>query len=218
MPKTENREYRSMELRAVKKGDIPKDEDYIVEGYATTFDDEYELFRDGNYIVNEKVDRDAFKNTDMSDVIFQIDHEGRVYARTRNGSLSLDIDEHGLKTRTNLGLTESSRSVYEDIDAGLYDRMSFAFTVNKDSYTEEEKDDGTIIVTRTILGIGKLYDVSAVSFPANPNTDISARSRDAIDGEIKRFEAERLHEQKLKEMRDSINAQISRIMEVKSNE
>lgn len=218
MPKTENREYRSMELRAVKQGDIPTGEDYIVEGYATTFDDEYELFRDGNYIVNEKVDRDAFKNTDMSDVIFQIDHEGRVYARTRNGSLSLDIDEHGLKTRTNLGLTESSRSVYEDIDAGLYDRMSFAFTVNKDSYTEEEKDDGTIIVTRTILGIGKLYDVSAVSFPANPNTDISARSRDAIDGEIKRFEAERLHEQKLKEMRDSINAQISRIMEVTSNE
>lgn len=218
MPKTENREYRSMELRAVKKGDIPTGEDYIVEGYATTFDDEYELFRDGNYIVNEKVDRDAFKNTDMSDVIFQIDHEGRVYARTRNGSLSLDIDEHGLKTRTNLGLTESSRGVYEDIDAGLYDRMSFAFTVNKDSYTEEEKDDGTIIVTRTILGIGKLYDVSAVSFPANPNTDISARSRDAIDGEIKRFEAERLHEQKLKEMRDSINAQISRIMEVTSNE
>lgn len=218
MPKTENREYRSMELRAVKKGDKPTGEDYIVEGYATTFDDEYELFRDGNYIVNEKVDRDAFKNTDMSDVIFQIDHEGRVYARTRNGSLSLDIDEHGLKTRTNLGLTESSRSVYEDIDAGLYDRMSFAFTVNKDSYTEEEKDDGTIIVTRTILGIGKLYDVSAVSFPANPNTDISARSKDAIDGEIKRYEAERLHEQKLKEMRDSINAQISRIMEVKSNE
>lgn len=218
MPKTENREYRSMELRAVKNGDIPTGEDYIVEGYATTFDDEYELFRDGNYIVNEKVDRDAFKNTDMSDVIFQIDHEGRVYARTRNGSLSLDIDEHGLKTRTNLGLTESSRSVYEDIDAGLYDRMSFAFTVNKDSYTEEEKDDGTIIVTRTILGIGKLYDVSAVSFPANPNTDISARSKDAIDGEIKRYEAERLHEQKLKEMRDSINAQISRIMEVKSNE
>lgn len=218
MPKTENREYRSMELRAVKQGDVPTGEDYIVEGYATTFDDEYELFRDGNYIVNEKVDRDAFKNTDMSDVIFQIDHEGRVYARTRNGSLSLDIDEHGLKTRTNLGLTESSRSVYEDIDAGLYDRMSFAFTVNKDSYTEEEKDDGTIIVTRTILGIGKLYDVSAVSFPANPNTDISARSRDAIDGEIKRFEAERLHEQKLKEMRDSINAQISRIMEVTSNE
>lgn len=215
MPMKNDREYRSMELRTVPQGES---KDYIVEGYATTFNDTYELYRDGNYIVMENVDRDAFKNTDMSDVIFQIDHEGRVYARTRNGSLGLTIDEHGLKTRTNLGLTESSRSVYEDIDAGLYDRMSFAFTVTKDSYTEEEREDGTVILTRSILEVGKLYDVSAVSFPANPNTDISARSKDAIDGEIKRIETERSHEQRLKEMRNSINEQISRIMEDKSNE
>ena len=213
MPSKE-REYRSMELRAVKNGDMPTGDDYVVEGYATTFDDTYELFRDGNYIVMEKVDRDAFKDTDMSDVIFQIDHEGRVYARTRNDSLSLKIDEHGLKTRADLGLTESSRSVYEDISAGLYDRMSFAFTVNKDSYTEEERDDGTVIVTRTILGVGKLYDVSAVSFPANPNTDISARSKDLIDGEIKRFEAERLHEKEINEKRAEVLAKIDSILEV----
>ena len=166
----------------------------------------------------ENVDKDAFKNTDMSDVVFQIDHEGRVYARTRNGSLGLEIDEHGLKTRTNLGLTESSRSVYEDIDAGLYDRMSFAFTVKKDSYTEEERDDGTVILTRTILEVGKLYDVSAVSFPANPNTDISARTKDGIDGEIKRFEAERLHEQEIRESRMRLKEQISRILEEKDND
>ncbi|MBQ1574307.1 MAG: HK97 family phage prohead protease [Clostridiales bacterium] len=215
MPMKTDREYRSMELRAVPQGES---KDYIVEGYATTFGDTYELFRDGNYVVMENVDRDAFKNTDMSDVIFQIDHEGRVYARNRNGSLNLKVDEHGLKTRANLGLTESSRSVYEDIDAGLYDRMSFAFTVTKDSYTEEEREDGTVVLTRTILSVGKLYDVSAVSFPANPNTDISARSKDAIDGEIKRFEAERLHEQKITEMRNSIKEQISRITEVKANE
>ena len=215
MPMKTDREYRSMELRAVSQGES---KDYIVEGYATTFDDAYELFRDGNYVVMEIVDRDAFKNTDMSDVIFQIDHEGRVYARTRNGSLGLEVDEHGLKTRTNLGLTESSRSVYEDIDAGLYDRMSFAFTVTKDSYTEEQRADGTVILTRSILEVGKLYDVSAVSFPANPNTDISARSKESIDGEIKRFEAERLHEAKIAEMRKSIYEQISRITEDKSNE
>ena len=215
MPMKTDREYRSMELRAVER---TEEKDYVVEGYATTFGDSYELFRDGNYIVMENVDKDAFKNTDMSDVVFQIDHEGRVYARTRNGSLGLETDEHGLKTRTNLGLTESSRSVYEDIDAGLYDRMSFAFTVKKDSYTEEERDDGFVVLTRTILEVGKLYDVSAVSFPANPHTDISARTKDGIDGEIKRFEAERLHEQKITEMRNSIKEQISRITEVKANE
>lgn len=215
MPMKTDREYRSMELRAVER---TEEKDYIVEGYATTFGDSYELFRDGNYIVMENVDKDAFKNTDMSDVVFQIDHEGRVYARTRNGSLGLETDEHGLKTRTNLGLTESSRSVYEDIDAGLYDRMSFAFTVKKDSYTEEERDDGFVILTRTILEVGKLYDVSAVSFPANPNTDISARTKDGIDGEIKRFEAERLHELEIRESRTRLKEQISRILEDKSND
>lgn len=207
MPSKE-REYRSMELRVTTQGE---EKSYIVEGYATTFGDTYELYRDGNYIVRENVDKDAFKNTDMSDVVFQIDHEGRVYARTRNESLKLEIDEHGLKTRTDLGLTSGSREVYDAIDSGLYDRMSFAFTVTKDSYTEEEMDDGSFILTRTILEVGKLYDVSAVSFPANPYTDISARSKDLIDGEIKRFEAERLHEKEIQEKRTALLEQISRL-------
>lgn len=217
MPIKKDREYRSMELRKreVREGE---EKNYIVEGYATTFGEAYELYRDGKYVVREMVSKEAFKDTDMTDVIFQIDHEGRVYARTRNDSLKLDIDEHGLKTTTDLGLTESSRSVFEDIDAGLYDRMSFAFTVSKDSYEEEEMDNGDIIVTRTILGIGKLYDVSAVSFPANPNTDISARSKDLIDGEIERFEAERLHEAEIKESRMALKEQISRILEEKTND
>lgn len=217
MPSNTNREFRSMELRKreVREGE---EKNYIVEGYATTFEEAYELYRNGKYVVREMVSKEAFKDTDMSDVIFQIDHEGRVYARTRNRSLSLEVDEHGLKTTTDLGLTESSRSVYEDIDKGLYDRMSFAFTVSKDSYTEEEMENGDIIVTRTILGIGKLYDVSAVSFPANPYTDISARSKDLIDGEIERFEAERLHEAEIKESRMALKEQISRILEENTND
>lgn len=212
---SKEREYRTMELRTSEQGE---EKSYIVEGYATTFNDTYELFRDGNYIVMENVDKDAFKNTDMSDVVFQIDHEGRVYARTRNKSLSLDIDEHGLKTRTDLSLTSGSREVFDAIEAGLYDRMSFAFTVTKDSYTEEEREDGTVILTRSILEVGKLYDVSAVSFPANPNTDISARSKDLIDGEIKRFEAERLHEKELQEKRNALLEQISRIKGEQTND
>jgi len=208
MPSNPNREYR--EARAIKtvRAEEGQEQSFMVEGYATTFNDEYELLRDGKYVVMEQIDRNAFKDTDMSDVVFMLDHEGRVYARTRNGSLGLEIDDHGLLTRTNLGLTESSRSVYEDIDAGLYDRMSFAFTVKEDVFTEEERDNGDIIIHRNITQIGKLYDVSAVSFPANPNTDISARSKDSIDGEIKRFEAERLHEQEIKEKREAILARL----------
>lgn len=206
MPSKE-REYRSLEIRRAERAE-GEEKNYIVDGYATTFGDVYELYRDGNYIVKETVDRDAFKNTDMSDVVFQINHEGRVYARTRNGSITLDTDEHGLHHRTDLGLTSSSRSVYEDVDAGLYDRMSFAFTVTKDSYIEEEQADGTIILTRTILEVGKLYDISVVDFPANPNTAISARTKELCDGEIAKFEAERLHREEIRSKREAILARL----------
>ena len=207
MPSKE-REYRSLEIRKAEQRD-GEEKNYIVEGYATTFGDTYELYRDGNYIVKETVDRNAFKNTDMSDVVFQINHEGRVYARTRNGSIQLDMDDHGLHHRTDLGLTSSSRSVFEDVDAGLYDRMSFAFTVTNDSYTEEEQADGTIILTRTILDVGKLYDISVVDFPANPNTAISARTKELCDGEIAKFEAERLHREEIRTKREAILARLS---------
>ena len=213
MPIKPEREYRTLELRKAEQRES-EDKSYIVEGYATTFNEVYELYRDGRYVVKEEVDRNAFKNSDLSDVVFQINHEGRVYARTRNGSIELDMDDHGLHHRTDLGLTSSSRSVYEDVDAGLYDRMSFAFTVTKDSYTEEELDNGDVILTRTILEVGKVYDISVVDFPANPYTDISARSKDCIDGEIKRFEAERLHEKEIKESRQALKDQISRLKEV----
>ena len=212
MPSKE-REYRSLELRVAERAE-GEEKNYIVEGYATTFGDTYELYRDGDYIVKETVDRNAFANTDMSDVVFQINHEGRVYARTRNGSIQLDMDEHGLHHRTDLGLTSSSRSVYEDVDAGLYDRMSFAFTVTKDSYTEEEQADGSVILTRTILEVGKLYDISVVDFPANPNTAISARTKELCDGEIKKFEAERLHAQEIKELRTRILEKLNSTKEV----
>lgn len=206
MPSKE-REYRSLEIRRAERAE-GDEKNYIVDGYFTTFNDTYELYRDGNYIVKETMDRDAFKNTDMSDVVFQINHEGRVYARTRNGSIELDFDEHGAHHRTNLGLTSSSRSVYEDVDAGLYDRMSFAFTVTKDSYTEEEQNDGSVVLTRTILEVGKIYDISVVDFPANPNTAISARTKELCDGEIAKFEAERLHREEIRSKREAILARL----------
>ena len=206
MPSKE-REYRSLELRTAERAE-GEEKNYIVEGYFTTFGDTYELYRDGNYIVKETVDRNAFANTDMSDVVFQVNHEGRVYARTRNGSIELDFDEHGGHHRTNLGLTSSSRSIHEDVEAGLYDRMSFAFTVTNDSYTEEEQADGSIVLTRTILSIGKLYDISVVDFPANPSTAISARTKELCDGEIKKFEAERLHREEIRNKREAILARL----------
>ena len=202
MPSKE-REYRSMPLNIEKRAE-GEDKSYIVEGYATTFGDTYELYRDGKYIVKERVDKNAFADTDMSDVVFQFDHEGRVYARTKNGTVELNVDEVGLHQKTDLSRTSSSRAAYEDIEAGNYYQMSFAFTVKDDDYEEEEQDNGDIILTRTIKSIGKLYDVSAVSFPANPYTSISARTKELCDGEIAKFEAERLHAQEIKELRSRI--------------
>ena len=216
MPIKENREYRTMELRAVEPTDDIASKSFIVDGYATTFDSPYELYRDGKYIVMEQVDRHAFDEAYTEDTIFQYDHSGMVYARTRNNTLKLETNDHGLKVTADLSSTEASRGVWDAIDKGLIDRMSFAFTVSGDSYEEEEQENGDIIVTRTIKKIGRLYDVSAVSFPANEQTSISARSH--LDGEIKRLEAERLHSQKIKEERSALKEQISRIMEDKSND
>lgn len=207
MPSNTNREYRSMPLNIEKRAE-GEDKSYIVEGYATTFGDTYELYRDGKYIVMERVDKDAFANTDMSDVVFQFDHEGRVYARTKNGTVELNVDNIGLHQKTDLSRTSSSRAAYEDIEAGNYYQMSFAFTVTDDEYDEEEKDDGSVILTRTIKEIGKLYDVSAVSFPANPYTSISARTKELCDGEIAKIEAERLHREEIRAKREAILARL----------
>lgn len=168
----EGRQYRKVdafEIRAAGENEM------IVEGYATTFNQPYELFRDGDYVVMEQVDRDAFKSTDMTDVIMQYDHEGRVFARSSNGTLMVTPDDHGLRIRADLSGTEIGRQLYEEIRGGYTDKMSFGFTVDGDERLITE-EGGSVTVLRTITSIGKLYDVSAVSLPANNATEISARS------------------------------------------
>lgn len=152
----------------------PQD-DMVVEGYATTFNEPYLLWRDGNYEVWEKVDPNAFATTDLSDVVMQYNHEGRVFARNSNGTLTLRTDEHGLHVTALLGGTEIGRQLYEEIKGGYTNKMSFGFTVEDDKREVVEEGDN-VRVMRTILNIGKLYDVSAVSIPANDGTAISARS------------------------------------------
>ena len=175
----DGREYRAMSMEA-------KSDDYVVEGYATTFEQPYHLYFDKQgREIKEKVSRDAFLNTDMSDVIMQYDHEGRVFARLSNDTLKLGIDEHGLKVTAYLGGTEIGRNLYEEIKGGYTNKMSFGFTVKKDDFAETK--DGYL---RTLREVGKVYDVSAVSLPANDYTEISARSH--CDGEIAEIEAERL--------------------------
>ena len=180
----EGRQYRNIDVSSFERRS-EDDGEKTVTGYATTFNQPYELYRDAFdgivYIVREQVDPDAFKDTEMSDVIMQYDHEGRVFSRTSNNTLELDPDEHGLHIRANLGGTELGRQLFEEIEGGYTTKMSFGFRVGKDKRERTEEQDSetgvtTITILRTILEISKLYDVSAVSLPANDATSISARN------------------------------------------
>lgn len=187
----EGRQYRdTAELLRIKK-DSGENREMIVEGYASTFNEPYTLYDDGEYRVDEQIDADAFRECDMSDVIFQYNHEGRVYARSRNGTLEVSTDDKGLKIRANLSGTEAGRQLYQEIDGGYTDRMSFGFTVSEDKVERfEDHENHKIRMLRTVTRVGKLYDVSAVSIPANDGTSISARSYS--DGLIAQLKAERL--------------------------
>lgn len=200
MPEMKNREYRNMtvEIREAIEGE---EENKIVNGYASTFDEPYMLFSGDGWEYWEVVDRHAFDETDMTDVIMQYDHHGRVFARTRNNTLTVNPDDKGLFITADLGGTEIGRELYEEIRGGYTDRMSFGFTVTGESEEREQFDDGPTVYIRRITKVGKLYDVSAVSIPANDGTSINADAvtrsiGDMSNGVIARIEAERLQEEK----------------------
>lgn len=186
MPIKNDREYRflgQLELRA-------EGERVTVVGYASTFEP-YLLYedRESGYQWYEQIMPDAFAETDMSDVVFLKDHTGTVLARTKNGALKLETDAHGLLTKTDLTRTAAAREMLEEIKVGNYTQMSFSFVVANagDRFVEEG-----LRITRYIDKIQKLYDVSAVAFPANPGTDIGVSYRDLFNGVIEAREAERL--------------------------
>ncbi len=200
MPVKNDREYRNMtmEIRQPVEGEP---ESKIVTGYASTFDEPYKLIGGEGWELWEVVDRTAFDETDMSDVIMQYDHHGRVFARTRNETLTVTPDERGLFISADLGGTEIGRELYEEIAGGYTDKMSFGFVVTGESEEREQNEDGIWIYTRRITKVGKLYDVSAVSIPANDGTSIGADAvtrsiGDLTDGVIERIQAERLEEEK----------------------
>lgn len=207
MPVKNDREYRNLmlEIRTPEEGE-PEQREMIVEGYASTFNEPYTLYEDKDFRFQEVVDQNAFANTDMSDVIFQYNHEGRVFARTSNNTLSITPDEQGLFISANLGGTEAGRDLYEEIRGGYTNKMSFGFTVDGDEEVRTSEPDGFITITRRIISVQKLYDVSAVSIPANDATSISVRT--LTDGVIEKVKAERLEKEQLELRRRKMELQI----------
>jgi len=143
-----------------------------VEGYAARFNSPTVLFEMGGVEYKEQVASDAFAEAKMDDVIFNYNHGGRVMARTRNKTLQLAVDENGLFIRARLDGTEEGRSLYQDIQNGYIDRMSYRYTVAAEAYDNENR-------TWTLLRVKRLYDVSAVDIPAYEDTSIEARKADA---------------------------------------
>lgn len=198
------REYRSMSLAVEERDDAA--DSMVVSGYASTFNEPYLLYTTNDNIeVWEQVDARAFDNCDMSDVIMQYNHEGRVFARIKNNTLTVRPDEKGLFVSADLGGTDIGRGLYQEIRGGYTDQMSFGFVVEDDVKEVVEEGNKTKIL-RTLKSVSKLFDVSAVSIPANPNTVItSVRS---FDGAIEGIRAERLERQaeELKRERIAVRA------------
>jgi HK97 family phage prohead protease len=185
--KTNEREYRDFTLAIAPSDD---EEKLIVDGYASVFGNPYTLYEDSELVIQEQVDSKAFEGADLSDVIFQYNHEGRVFARTSNNTLSVFPDEKGLAIQADLGGTDIGRQLYQEIKGKYTTQMSYGYTVKDASWEDRKLDDGRTLELRTITAINKVYDVSAVSIPANDATSISVRN--LSDGVIEEIKAERL--------------------------
>lgn len=159
------------------------DSNYYVEGYAARYEP-YVLFEDEDGPIYERFEPGCFDQCDMSDVIYQLNHQGTVMARQSNGSLIVEPDSTGLFVAADLGRTEAARNHFEEISAGMITKMSWGFILGDYRYDAE---------SRTIIhkSVKKIFDVSGVSIPANQNTEINARSwADGVIDLAARSEAE----------------------------
>lgn len=198
MPLLQNRQYRALSFATPPKAEKKNkfDSDCYVEGYAATYEP-YLLFEEAGKKVYEEFLPECFRNCDMSDVIFQFDHAGKVFARMSNNTLTVEPDNIGLFVCADLSKTTAARGMYEDINTGLVNKMSWGFLPDYD--TLEVVETGSTITIRH-HNIKKMFDVSAVSIPANNNTDIQARNfADGAIGEMmKEIQKRKNHIRKIK--------------------
>lgn len=190
---TPNREYRSFGFET---------SEMRVTGKPVIFNSAEQMFEVEGIKFYEMISSRAFDGAQMSDVVLNIDHDGKPAAKTKNGTLKLEIQSDGLYMDADLSKNATGRELHEDIMNGFYDKMSFAFTVAEQSYDQKTH-------TRTIEKIDRLFDVSAVTFPAYEQTSISARS--FFETEVERERAEALLRE---EKRQRIDALQKRIYEV----
>lgn len=170
---------RSFSVRVRDETGTEEKPEMWVEGYAVRFESPTVLFEYDGTEYKEQIDRNAFEECQMEDVIFNYNHGGKVMARTRNMTLFLEIRSDGLYIRARLDGTEEGRRLYEEIKGGYIDRMSFRFSVREEAYDKQNH-------MWTVRRIKRLYDVSAVDIPAYDDTSIFARKQAVMDLEERR--------------------------------
>jgi hypothetical protein len=176
-------------IKEVRLADVKFEEaegKMTLEGYAIIFNQET-LIGNEEHGFMESIDHRALQNAQMKDVPMKYNHMDSflIIARTKNKSLTLSVDNIGLKVQAELVDTQSNQDIYKMVRSGLLDKMSFAFTVEEQTWNKEGK-----IPKRTITKIGRLYDVSVVDTPAYDSTSIYARSLESMDVELKAMELE----------------------------
>lgn len=176
------------EVRLSEVRTLEENEKMVVEGYAVVFESTTDLGW-----CKEVIDRNAFSNCNMQDCVLKYNHNDNclILARTRNNSLQLVVDDKGLKIRAELIDTQNNKDIYKMIQAGLLDKMSFAFTTSKEEWDYETD-------TRRILEIDRLFDVSVVDIPAYDTTEIYARNKEQYEEEKEKYEANKLELEKEK--------------------
>lgn len=170
---SQNREYRTFDFET---------QEMRATGRPVVFNSPELLYQDGDVQYFEQVDPHAFDEAQMSDVVLNIDHTGKPAAKTKNGTLKLEVRADGLYMEADLSKNTTGRELHEDIINGFYDKMSYAYTVARESYNKQTR-------TRTIEKVDRLFDVSAVTFPFYNQTNISARSFFEAEAEKDRAEA-----------------------------
>lgn len=161
----------------IEKRSKENENDYILEGYALKYETPTVLFEDKNGPVNEVIKRGALDKADVSDVILNFNHDDSVLlARTTNGTLHLEDTTEGLYIRADVSKSPRGKEIYDMVQSGLLQKMSFSFTIDDERFDRKSR-------TREVRSIKKLYDVSVVTFPAYDDTSIVALRNQISDEE-----------------------------------
>ena len=194
----EQRSY-SFEIRAEQT----EDEIGVITGRPIVYNSRTDL----GYF-DEVIERGALNGADLRDVRFLVNHDiskiplARSRNNNANSTMQLMPDDQGMEIRVNLDVKNNSdaRNLYSAIERGDITGMSFMFSIDDEEWTELESDHPT----RHIKKISNVVEVSAVTFPAYEDTEISVRNKEALESAKLALEnAKRSQEQSLDSERES---------------